>query len=117
MTTEAEVEIVGQDAATALAAEDEPRGLGGRILDNIRSGNLGILPIVVTMVVQMNQDGTPTKVDLKDTGRYYNDPTFRAAADSAMRAVSNPRCQPWPLSPEKYNAWRTITFNFDPRDY
>ena len=73
--------------------------------------------LVVTMVVQMNQDGTPTKVDLKDTGRYYNDPTFRAAADSAMRAVSNPRCQPWPLSPEKYNAWRTITFNFDPRDY
>jgi hypothetical protein len=61
------------------------------------------------MVVQMNQDGTPTKVDLKDTGRYHNDPTFRAAADSAMRAVSNPRCQPWPLSPEKYNAWRTIT--------
>jgi hypothetical protein len=34
-----------------------------------------------------------------------------------MRAVSNPRCQPWPLSPDKYNAWRTITFNFDPRDY
>ena len=59
----------------------------------------------------------PTKVDLKDTGRYHNDPTFRAAADSAMRAVSNPRCQPWPLSPDKYNAWRTITFNFDPRDY
>ena len=29
----------------------------------------------------------------------------------------NPRCQPWPLSPEKYNSWRTITFNFDPRDY
>ena len=47
----------------------------------------------------------------------HNDPTFRAAADSAMRAVSNPRCQPWPLSPDKYNSWRTITFNFDPRDY
>jgi hypothetical protein len=29
----------------------------------------------------------------------------------------NPRCQPWPLSPEKYNSWRNITFNFDPRDY
>ena len=51
MTTEAEVEIVGQDAATALAAEDEPRGLGGRILDNIRSGNLGILPIVIGLAI------------------------------------------------------------------
>ena len=73
--------------------------------------------LIVTMVVQMNQDGTPTRVELSDRGRYNNDPTYRAAADSALRAVSNPRCQPWPLSPDKYNAWRTITFNFDPRDY
>jgi D-xylose transport system permease protein len=47
VTTEAEVEVVGQDAATALAEEEEPRGLGGRILDNVRSGNLGVLPIAV----------------------------------------------------------------------
>ena len=40
-----------------------------------------------------------------------------AAADAAHRAIMNPRCQPWPLSPEKYNSWRNITFNFDPRDY
>jgi hypothetical protein len=65
----------------------------------------------------MNQDGTPVKAEIKDTGRYGNDPTFRAAADAAHRAVMNPRCQPWPLSAEKFNAWRTITFNFDPRDY
>jgi len=30
-------------------------------------------------------------------------------------AIMNPRCQPWPLSPEKYNSWRRFTFNFDPR--
>lgn len=72
---------------------------------------------IVTLVVQMNQDGTPVKAEVKDTGRYYNDPTYRATADAAFRAVMNPRCQPWPLSPEKYNGWRTITFNFDPRDY
>jgi hypothetical protein len=73
--------------------------------------------LIVTLVVQMNQDGTPVKAEIKDTGRYGNDPTFRAAADAAHRAVMNPRCQPWPLSPEKFNSWRTITFNFDPRDY
>jgi D-xylose transport system permease protein len=47
MTTEPQVEVVGQDAPTALAVEEEPRSVGGRILDNIKSGNLGILPIVV----------------------------------------------------------------------
>jgi D-xylose transport system permease protein len=50
MTTEAQVEIVGQDAATALGAE-APRGLGGRILDNVKSGNLGILPIVIGLAI------------------------------------------------------------------
>jgi hypothetical protein len=73
--------------------------------------------MIVTLVVQMNQDGTPVKAEVRDTGRYNNDAAFRAAADAAHRAIMNPRCQPWPLSPEKYNSWRTITFNFDPRDY
>jgi hypothetical protein len=73
--------------------------------------------LIVTLIVQMNQDGTPVKADIKETGRYNNDPTYRAAADAAHRAIMNPRCQPWPLSPEKFNSWRTITFNFDPRDY
>ncbi len=73
--------------------------------------------MIIILVVQMNQDGTPVKAELKDTGRYNNDPNFRAAADAAHRAIMNPRCQPWPLSPEKYNSWRNITFNFDPRDY
>ncbi|HEY6979771.1 hypothetical protein [Reyranella sp.] len=72
---------------------------------------------IVTLLVQMNQDGTPTNAEVKETGRYNSDPVYRAAADAAWRAVMNPRCQPWPLSPEKYNAWRTITFHFDPRDY
>ena len=72
---------------------------------------------IVSLVVQMNQDGTPVKAEFKDTGRYNNDPTYRAAADAAHRAIMNPRCQPWPLSSEKFANWRTITFNFDPRDY
>jgi D-xylose transport system permease protein len=49
-TPEAEIEIVGQDAGTALPAEEPPEGLGKRILDNVRTGNLGILPIVIGIV-------------------------------------------------------------------
>jgi hypothetical protein len=73
--------------------------------------------LVVQLVVEMNQNGTPVSAEIKDRGRYNSDPLFRAAADSAYRAVLNPHCQPWPLSPDKYNSWRSITFNFDPRDY
>lgn len=73
--------------------------------------------MVITLVVDMNQNGTPVGAELRDTSRYNSDPVYRAAADAARRAILNPRCQPWPLSPEKYGSWRTITFNFDPRDY
>lgn len=73
--------------------------------------------MVITLVVEMSQSGTPVKAELREPGRYNSDPVYRAAADAAHRAIMNPRCQPWPLSPEKFNSWKTITFNFDPRDY
>jgi hypothetical protein len=72
---------------------------------------------IVTLTVEMNQDGTPVKAEVQDTGRYNRDQVFRSAADAAYRAVMNPRCQPWPLPSDRYNGWHTITFNFDPRDY
>jgi hypothetical protein len=104
-------------AAVVTASEVEGVRQKIRPCWNFISGIKGAEDLVVTLVVQMNQDGTPVKADLKDTGRYNNDPAYRAAADAAHRAIMNPRCQPWPLSPEKYTSWRTITFNFDPRDY
>jgi hypothetical protein len=71
----------------------------------------------VAIRVEVAPDRTPMKAEIVDKARYDRDPDFRAAADAAHRAIMNPRCQPWPLSPEKYNSWRIITFNFDPRDY
>jgi D-xylose transport system permease protein len=50
-TPEAQAEIVGQDAAAALLPEEAPRSLGGRIADNVRTGNLGILPIVIGLAI------------------------------------------------------------------
>jgi D-xylose transport system permease protein len=49
--TEAQVEIVGQDTPTAQTEEEAPRSLAGRALDNLRTGNLGILPIVIGLAI------------------------------------------------------------------
>jgi hypothetical protein len=73
--------------------------------------------MIITLTVEMNQNGTPVKAEVRDGSRYNSDPIYRAAADAAHRAIMNPRCQPWPLSPEKFTGWKSITFNFDPRDY
>lgn len=103
-------------AAVVTASEIE--GVRNRIRPCWNSpGGMRDQGMIISLVVQMNQDGTPVKAEFRDAGRYNNDPAYRAAADAAHRALMNPRCQPWPLSPEKYNSWRTITFNFDPRDY
>jgi outer membrane biosynthesis protein TonB len=65
--------------------------------------------------VSMNPDGTVRAAQLLNADR-LNDPFFQAAADSANRALHNPRCQPLKLPPEKYDQWQTFTITFDPKD-
>jgi colicin import membrane protein len=43
-----------------------------------------------------------------------NTPYFLAVRDSALRAVQ--ACEPYSLPPAKYEFWKDIVLNFDPRD-
>jgi hypothetical protein len=65
--------------------------------------------------VYMNPDGTVRAAELLNRDR-LNDPYFQAAADSALRALKNPSCQPLKLPLDKYNQWQTFTITFDPKD-
>jgi hypothetical protein len=65
--------------------------------------------------VYMNQDGTVRSAELLNRQR-IGEPYFQAAADSAMRALRNPGCQPLKLPSDKYNQWQTFTITFDPKD-
>jgi len=48
-------------------------------------------------------------------GRYNSDPYFRAAADSAVRAVF--KCSPLKNLPaDKFGTWQNMEINFDPKD-
>jgi hypothetical protein len=42
-----------------------------------------------------------------------NNPSFRTAAEAAMRAVNNPDCSPLMLPQHKYDLWKEINFTFD----
>ena len=40
-------------------------------------------------------------------------PLFQVAAEAAIRAVLG--CQSYQMPPEKYESWRDVILNFDPR--
>ncbi|MBI1273857.1 MAG: hypothetical protein GC131_07220 [Alphaproteobacteria bacterium] len=71
--------------------------------------------LVVEVLIEVNQDRTVRTVEIVDRSR-LSDPYFRSAAEAAVRALRNPQCSPLELPPDKYNQWRVIRFNFDPRD-
>jgi hypothetical protein len=70
--------------------------------------------LVLRVKVFLNEDGTvATAPQLVDQGN-LGDPYFRAAADSAIRAVH--MCGPYQMPPAKFATWREITIRFDPRE-
>ncbi len=72
--------------------------------------------LVVEVQVQVNRDRTVRSAKVVDTGRMRADPFYRTLAESAVRAMYNPRCSPLLLPPDKYSTWKTITFRFSPGD-
>ncbi|NDF11826.1 MAG: hypothetical protein EB060_03295 [Proteobacteria bacterium] len=73
--------------------------------------------MAVALHMMLKEDGTVTSVDIVDVGR-YNAPDqaiYRASADAAKRAVI--KCSPLKGLPvEKYNSWKEMELNFDPRE-
>jgi outer membrane biosynthesis protein TonB len=76
--------------------------------------------LVVEIKASVNPDGTVRDATIVDTGRYAADTFYRAAADSARRAVLDPRCtgpaNPLKLPADKYEEWRSLDLFFNPKD-
>jgi len=83
---------------------------------NIPSGARNAHELKVVLDVRLQEDGRVTSAELaEEKGRYYQDPFFKAAADSAIRAVY--RCSPIQNLPtKKYDTWKYLQMTFDPRD-
>lgn len=83
---------------------------------NIMAGAQNSENLAVEVRLYVNPDRTVRQVDILDQSRYNSDTFFRAAADSVLRAVRNPMCSPLNLPADKYDQWKEIVVNFDPRD-
>lgn len=71
--------------------------------------------LIVTIRATVAPDGRVTSARIDDMSR-MGDPFYRAAAESAQRAVLNPRCQPLKLPPHKYDQWKDLRLDFNPKD-
>lgn len=70
--------------------------------------------LIIPIHVMLDPDGTVTKAEIVDTLRYNTDSFYRAAADSARRAVLT--ASPLKAPPTKYDQWKDFTFRFNPKD-
>jgi hypothetical protein len=83
---------------------------------NLPAGAKDADSLVVSIRVEMNIDGTPRTAVVTDQSRMRVDPFYRSAAESAVRAVLNPRCHPFTLPREKFSRWKTMTLVFNPKE-
>lgn len=82
---------------------------------NIPAGARDAKDLIVTIRATVAPDGRVTSARIEDLSR-MGDPFYRAAAESAQRAMLNPNCQPLKLPPQKYEQWKDLRIDFNPKD-
>ncbi len=82
----------------------------------VPNGVRGVRNLQVKLKLNIGKDGTVQQAQIVDRGRMGADPVFRAAAESAERAIMDPNCNPLPLNPAKFAQWKSMTMTFDPAD-
>lgn len=82
---------------------------------NVPSGVKDDYSLVVVLRMSVERNGVVTAVDYENKSRYNSDAVYRAAVDSAVRAVRT--CSPLKNLPlDKYDSWREMELTFDPKD-
>ena len=83
---------------------------------NIQAGSKDAEDLIIEIHIDMNPDGFVRSAKIVDSARVGSDHFFRSAAETALRAVLNKRCQPFKLPRDRYDQWQIITMTFDPRE-
>lgn len=72
--------------------------------------------LVVQVSLTVGPDKRVQEARIVDQLRYGSDAFFRAAADAALAAVRSPACTPLEVPDGKYDRWKSMTINFDPKE-
>jgi len=70
----------------------------------------------VQVRLKLNQDGTLRESRIVDRFRMETNATYKAVAESALRAIRNPRCSRFNLPLQKFDVWKDMVLSFNPSD-
>ena len=79
----------------------------------VPAGAKDLKDLIVSIKIKLNEEGEVINTKLL-TDRKLNNPFFRAASESAMRAVNHPECKKLQVPKKKYETWKEIILDFDP---
>ncbi len=82
---------------------------------SVSAGARDISDLRVSVRISLERDGTVRHAEIVDKSRFRSDAFFRVAAEDALRALHHAKCRQLPLPAEKYNSWKVIIFEFDPK--
>lgn len=83
---------------------------------SIQAGARYAEDLIVKVRLTVSPDRRVLSATVQDQWRYSQDSYFRAAADSAIRAVHSPQCEVLDVPPDKYDMWKDIVVTFDPTE-
>lgn len=81
----------------------------------VSGGVQGAKDLVVDIDIELTKDGQVISAKVSEEKRML-EPAYRSVAESALRAIKNPKCQPIPIPKNKYNQFKKITMSFNPKD-
>jgi hypothetical protein len=70
----------------------------------------------VEIAVVMNENATVKSTLVVDQARLQADERFRTLAETAVRALRDPACQPFKMPMDKFPVWQRLVFVFNPKD-
>ncbi|MAZ46732.1 MAG: hypothetical protein CMM98_04070 [Rickettsiales bacterium] len=79
----------------------------------VPAGAKDLKSLVVSIRIKLNEDGEVVKTKLLTDSKLSNS-FYRAASESAMRAVNHPECKKLQVPKKKYETWKEIILDFDP---
>jgi hypothetical protein len=77
------------------------------------SGPVGSEKIPVGILGTLGRDGRVVEARVAPES-IMRDPVHAAVNNAALRAVLDPRCQPWPVPAAPYESWQSFRLTFDP---